>query len=125
MAAWKKRSGRSATPFTVGEGGMGDWASKAGERPKPAAVFGPETQVEDWYVRPENARAVFAIVMRHRCSERRGGENMLYALEGSAEDRVKHCKLPHVGELDENDRRAAQKRREDLDEDLVDILEEV
>lgn len=125
MAAWKKRSGRSATPFTVGEGGMGDWASKAGERPKPAAVFGPETQVEDWYVRPENARAVFAIVMRHRCSERRGGENMLYALEGSAEDRAKHCKLPHVGELDENDRRAAQKRREDLDEDLVDILEEV
>ncbi|EKD03552.1 hypothetical protein A1Q2_02135 [Trichosporon asahii var. asahii CBS 8904] len=105
MAAWKKRSGRSATPFTVGEGGMGDWASKAGERPKPAAVFGPETQVED--------------------CERRGGENMLYALEGSAEDRVKHCKLPHVGELDENDRRAAQKRREDLDEDLVDILEEV
>lgn len=125
MAAWKKRSGRSATPLTVGEGGMGDWASRAGERPKPALVFGADTLVEDWYARPENARAVFAVVMRHRCRERRGGENMLYALEGSAEDRVKHCKIPRTGELDENDRRAAQKRREDLDEDLVDILEQV
>lgn len=125
MATWKKLAGRTATALTVGEGGVGDWASKAGERPKPALVFGADTEVEDWYARPDNARAVFAIVMRHRCRERRGGENLLYALDGSAEDRVKHCKPPRTGALDDNDRRAAHKRREDLEEDLIDILEEV
>lgn len=125
MAAWKKLAGRTATALTAGQGGMGDWASKAGERPKPALVFGDDTEVEDWYARPENARAVFAVVMRHRCRERRGGESMLYALNGSAEDRVKHCKPPRTESLTEDDRRAAQKRREDLEEDLADILEEV
>lgn len=127
MAAWKRLAGRTATPLTAGQGGMGNWASKAGERPQPALVFGDDAaaQVQDWYARPENARAVFAVVMRHRCRERRGGQSMLYALDGSAEDRVRHCRLPRKRALDDSERRAAQKRRQDLEDDLADILDEV
>lgn len=121
MAAWKQAEGRMATALTAAQGGMGNWASKAGERPKASLVFG--AQVKDWFARPENAAAVFAAVMRHRCRVRRGGESMLYALQGSAEDRVRHCAVEEKGA--EVDRRAARKRREDVEDELADVLAEV
>lgn len=100
-----------------GPGGVVTWGRRAGEAPTPESMLGPEA--EDWYCLPRNVAAAFELAVRHRVRARRPGEAALYAMNGSALDRVQHERRPE--DAQEHREEAAQRRHE-VDRVLQQIL---
>lgn len=101
-----------------GPGGVETWAQRAGEVPTPEAMLGEGAT--DWFCLPENVAGAWELAVRHRVRARRPGGAMLFALNGSAQERVGYARKQGA-----NSREAARRRRAEMDDALVQILLDV
>jgi hypothetical protein len=99
-----------------GPGGVETWGQRAGETPTPASMLGPGAT--DWYCDPDNVEGAWELAVRHRVRARRPGESTLFALNGSAQERVQYARQTGSKE-------AARRRRKEVDDALVQILQDV
>lgn len=108
---------RSGLGFAGGPGGVVTWGRKAGETPTAEAMLGEGA--EDWYCLPRNVAGAWELAIRHRVRARRPGESALYALNGSAQDRVQHMRRPEDAHTL---REESRQRKAIVDEALHQIL---
>ncbi|CAK9783571.1 hypothetical protein CC85DRAFT_304398 [Cutaneotrichosporon oleaginosum] len=99
-----------------GPGGVDTWGQRAGETPTPASMLGPGAT--DWYCDPDNVEGAFELAIRHRVHVRRPGEATLFALNGSAQERVQYARQTEA-------KGKARQRRKEIDAALVRLLQEV
>lgn len=98
-----------------GPGGVATWNLRAGEPPTATAMLGPGA--EAWYCMPENVAGAWELAVRHRVRVRRPGEGILYAIDGSAQERAERARR-----LEQDPRHAARRRRTEIDDALEEIL---
>lgn len=104
--------------FGGGRGGVETWSQRAGEVPTPETMLGPGAT--DWYCDPDNVEGAWELAVRHRVRARRHGQTMLFARDGSAQERVQYARGETGGS-----REAARRRRKEVDDALVQILQDV
>lgn len=102
-----------------GPGGVETWGQRAGEVPSAEAMLGEGAT--DWYCMPENVAGAWELAVRHRVRTRRPGGSTLFALNGSAQERVQYARKDRGSKS----RQAARRRREEVDDALVQILLDV
>lgn len=107
-----------AAGYGGGPGGVETWAQRAGEVPTPEAMLGPGAT--DWFCMPENVAGAWELAVRHRVRTRPPGGSTLFALNGSAQERVQYARKEGS-----TSREAARRRRAEVDDALVQILLDV
>ncbi|GMK58169.1 hypothetical protein CspeluHIS016_0502010 [Cutaneotrichosporon spelunceum] len=99
-----------------GPGGVDTWSQRAGETPTPVEMLGPGAN--DWYCDPGNVEAAWELAVRHRVRSRQPGQAPLFALDGSAQERLQYARQRHTKET-------ARQQRKEVDDALVQVLHEV
>ncbi|BEJ13189.1 hypothetical protein CspHIS471_0303630 [Cutaneotrichosporon sp. HIS471] len=115
-SALRSRTAGNVGGYGGGPGGVDTWSQRAGETPTPVKMLGPGAN--DWYCDPGNVEGAWELGVRHRVRSRQPGQAPLFALNGSAQERVQYARQRATKE-------ASRRQRKEVDDALVQILQEV